>query len=355
MARISELHYSNAYANSSGVSEFLEIALSPGDDPADFIVSFYQADGSVGVEIPLTHPDVQVTVDPDNGETIYVISADDFPILLTDPDGGSSGNYEAYALTNTAAGEVVDFYDIGGGTQNIMAVDGAAAGAVSENLPVLVGPNSTTTTLQFNQPDPDTLTYGTVSEGDSGLACFVAGTRLLTPAGARQIESLQTGDKLWTRDCGYQPIRWMAHRTVVGQGAYAPVKFSRGAFGAKRAHYVSQNHRMLLGGWRAELMFGESEVLVPAKALLEADGVSLCPMAEVTYFHVMFDSHQVVMGDGVASESFFPGQEALSGLSCETRDELFALFPELRQNQPNYGETARLVCPPKFAPLLMAG
>ena len=77
---------------------------------------------------------------------IFVISADDFPILLTDPNGGGSDNYEAYALTNTATSEVIDFYDIGGGTQNILALDGAAAGATSENLAVLTGPNSTTTT-----------------------------------------------------------------------------------------------------------------------------------------------------------------------------------------------------------------
>jgi len=47
MARISELHYSNAYASASGVAEFVEVALAPGEDPADFTVSFYDADGTV--------------------------------------------------------------------------------------------------------------------------------------------------------------------------------------------------------------------------------------------------------------------------------------------------------------------
>ena len=117
MARISELHYSNAYAASSGVSEFLEVSIGASEDPANFTVSFYQANGQVGIEIPLTSvPTAQVTVDADNNEVVYVISADDFPILLTDPNGGGSTNYEAYALTNTATGEVIDFYDIGGGT-----------------------------------------------------------------------------------------------------------------------------------------------------------------------------------------------------------------------------------------------
>ncbi|MEO0677922.1 MAG: type I secretion protein, partial [Pseudomonadota bacterium] len=130
MARISELHYSNAFARESGVEEFLEVALTPGDDPGDFTVSFYNADGSVGIEIPLDHPDVQFSIDAENGEYIYVVSAEDFPIQLTDPDGSSSNNYEAFSLTDTSGPtpDVLDFYDIGGGTQNILATDGLAAG-----------------------------------------------------------------------------------------------------------------------------------------------------------------------------------------------------------------------------------
>ncbi|SFK94206.1 Hint domain-containing protein [Shimia haliotis] len=353
MARISELHYSNAYAASSGVNEFLEVALNGSDDPSDFVVSFYQADGSVGIEIPLTHPDIQVSVDPDNGETIYVISADDFPILLTDPNGGGSENYEAYALTNTDTDTVIDFYDIGGGTQNILALDGAAAGATSENLPVLVGPNSTTTTLQFNQPDPDVLTYETVAPGDTGLACFVAGTRLLTPCGQRPIESLVAGDLVTTRDKGPMPVRWIGRRSVVGRGAFAPVRIARGALGAIRAHYVSQNHRLLLEGWRAELFFGEKEVLVPAKALVDGDQIALRQMPEVTYFHMMFDSHQIVEADGVASESFYPGAEAVAGVEKDVQAEIFELFPEVREDLASYGQLARPVCPVRLAPMLL--
>ncbi|TCL00570.1 Hint domain-containing protein [Shimia isoporae] len=349
MARISELHYSNAYARTSGINEFLEVALASGDDPDDFVVSFYQADGTVGIEIPLTHPDVQVSVDPDNGETIYVISADDFPILLTDPDGGSDGNYEAYALTNTETGTVVDFYDIGGGTQNILALDGAAAGATSENLPVLVWPTATTTTLQFNQPNPGTLTYETVDPGDTGLACFVAGARVRTPAGLRPIESLNAGDLVHTRDCGPLPLRWIGRRTVTGFGNFAPVRFARGTLGASRTHYVSQNHRMLLTGWRAELFFGEEEIFVPAKALVDGDRIALRQMPEVTYFHMMFDSHQIVEADGVESESFYPGAMALDGLEIAAKEEILALFPELKEQTAFYGRTARPVSPTRLA------
>lgn len=352
MARISELHYSNAYANSSDVSEFLEVSLQPSEDPADFTVSFYQANGTAGIEIPLTHPDIQVTTDPDNGELVYVISADHFPILLTDPDGGGANNYEAYALTNTGTGEVIDFYDIGGGTQNITALDGAAAGAASVNLPVLVGPSSTTTTLQFNQPDPDTLTYETVAPGDTGVACFAAGTLIDTPQGPRPVSAIGPGDLVLTVDAGPQPVRWAGAQTVRGRGALAPVRIEAGAFGADRDVFVSPQHRVLVTGWQAELYFGEPEVLVPAVALTGCAGVTRAPCDLITYVHFMFDSHQLVTASGFVSESFLPGTEALNGVSIGAAEELFSLFPGLRARPESYGKAARPVRPVREAAVL---
>lgn len=355
MARISELHYSNAYAASSGVSEFLEVALGAGDDPADFTVSFYQANGTVGIEIPLNHPAVQVSVDPDNGEVVYVISADVFPIRLTDPDGGGSNNYEAYALTDTASSTVIDFYDIGGGTRNITAVDGVAAGATSDNLPVLVGPSATTTTLQFNQPDPTTLTHGSVAPGDTGLACFAAGTPIDTARGPRPVECLAPGDLVRTLDRGLQPLRWTGRRTVHARGRFAPVRIAAGTLGARTDIMVSPQHRLLIAGWQAELLFGEAEVLVPAKALLNGTTVRLAPLDILSYVHLLFDRHEIVFSAGLASESFYPGDQALGGLDGDTAAELYALFPGLRHGPAAFGGLARPAGPPREAALLRVG
>lgn len=341
MARISELHYSNAYAASSGISEFLEVALGTGEVPADFTVSFYQANGSVGLEVSLDDPGVQVTVDMENGETVYVISADFFPLALTDPDGGGSSNYEAYALTNTDTSTVIDFYDIGGGTQNILASDGLAAGATSENLAVLVGPNSTTTTLQFNQPNPDTLVYTTVDPGDTGLACFAEGTVLDTADGPRLIESIQSGDLVMTRDGGAQPVRWIGARTVSAMGQFAPICISKGVLGAQENVYVSPLHRMLVRGWRAELLFGEAEILVPAKSLINGDTVYRSPRPNVRYVHLLFDRHHIVTSSGLDSESFYPGALGLGGFDSQVAEELYSLFPCLHPCGHGYGPTAR--------------
>ncbi|MEP3442252.1 MAG: Hint domain-containing protein [Sulfitobacter sp.] len=356
MARISELHYSNALASSSGVAEFLEVALGPNDDPANFTVSFYEANGTLGLEVTLDDPRITVNVDPDNGEVIYTLSADNLPILLTDPDGGGSGNFEAYALTQTGpdAPEVIDFYDIGGGTQNITALSGAAAGAVSENLQPPTDAGSATTSIQFNQPNPETAVFQTISEGDTGVACFTAGTMVDTPNGPRLIETLAEGDLVTTLDHGPQRIRWIGARRVSGHGVHAPVCIRKGTLGAQADVLVSPRHRILLGGWRSELLFGADEVLIAAKDLINDDSIRPAPCAWVTYVHLLFDDHQIVQTQGVLSESFLPGDYILDASAALVRDELQSLFPELARGAGGYGRSARRICTGQEAAMMGA-
>lgn len=318
------------------------MALGPSEDPSDFTVSFYQSNGSVGLEITLDDPGVQVSVDPDNGEVVYVISADVFNILLTDPDGGGSNNYEAYALTNTDTNTVIDFYDIGGGTQNITASNGAAAGATSENIPVLVGPNSTTTTIQFNQPNPDQVTYETVAPGDTGIACFVAGTLIETANGPLRIEQLRPGDLVPTADSGPQPVSWVGSSVIGGREEFAPIRIKAGTLGAERDVFVSPQHRVLVTGWQAQLFFGEDEVLIPAKSLINGTTIGAIPCDIVRYVHVLFEGHQLVTTSGLVSESFYPGRTALNDMDRAAANEVFTLFPELRERDA--WQAARPMC-----------
>ena len=171
---------------------------------------------------------------------------------------------------------------MGGCTQTILAFDGTAAGATSENLLVLTSPNSTTTSIQFNQPTPEQRTNAAVGAGDTGVACFVEGTRIRTEADYQLIDTLCEGDLIWTRENGLQPVRWIGRRTVPGTGKYAPLQIAPDTFGALKPHQVSQNHRMLLTGWRAQLLFGEDAILVPAKALVDDCDVRICECNRVT-------------------------------------------------------------------------
>ena len=70
-------------------------------------------------------------------------------------------------------------------------------------------------------------------------------------------------------------------------------------------------------------------MLVPAIQLTCLDGVEQRAAAPVTYIHLMFDRHQIVLSDGAWSESFQPGDLTLAGMDQAQRDELLALFPEV--------------------------
>lgn len=339
MALISELHYSNAYSNSTGVSEFLEVTLLPGEDPADFTVSFYQSTGDVGIEINLTDPGVQATTDPDTGRTYYVISEDEFPILLTDPDGGGATNYEAYALTDIGADpdEVLSFLDIGGGTTNITANDGLAAGQVSTNIPVPTGPNAATYTIQFRPVAPDEPILAPLTEG-AAPPCFAAGTRIRTAQGPVEVEDLRPGALIATADGGQAVLRKVLSRVFSGgelraQPNLCPVQIRAGALGdglPARDLFVSRQHRMLVRSKIAKRMFGNVEVLIAAHQLTALPGIDLAqPIQGVTYFHLLFDSHQVIFAEDAPSESLYLGQEALKSISPEAREEILTIFPQL--------------------------
>ena len=107
---------------------------------------------------------------------------------------------------------------------------------------------------------------------------------------------------------------------------------------------LSPEHRVLLTSSMAELLFGEAEVLVAAKHLVNDRTIRRRPGGEVDYLHLMFDRHQVIWSEGLASESFLPGGQALGALERDVLAELCALFPELDpESGAGYGPAARRV------------
>jgi len=192
------------------------------------------------------------------------------------------------------------------------------------------------------QIDPGTEEEGdgNFSDENNGLiVCFAAGTRIETPFGLAPIERLEVGDLVMTMDNGPMPIRWIGTRKVPGRGRFAPVLIRAGALGNDRDLRVSPNHRMLVTGMLAELMFGAEEVLVPAKHLINHQTILPAPCAWVTYVHFLLDGHQIVWGNGCASESLYPGQMAQDALGADAQAEVLALFPELAAPWPGQWQT----------------
>jgi len=176
----------------------------------------------------------------------------------------------------------------------------------------------------------------------AGIPCFTPGAMIATPQGERAIETLQVGDRVMTRDHGLQEIRWIGQREVQAVNNMAPILIRPGVVtGQEKSLLVSPQHRMLFSGYRAELLFGESEVLIAAKHLLDGQDVVRKQGGHVIYVHMLFDSHEVVYANGAATESFHPGDEGIAGIDDAARSELFNIFPELRADISRYGQTAR--------------
>ncbi len=180
--------------------------------------------------------------------------------------------------------------------------------------------------------------------------CFTAGARIDTASGPRGIETLVPGDLIVTRDRGLRPLRWIGSTAVSAARlaqvpAFRPVRIARGALGPNRPNrdlIVSQQHRVLLTGWRAELHFGEPEVLTAAVHLIDGKAIRLDGGAgSVTYLHLLFDRHEVIRANGLLTESFFPGPQSLCALDGSARAEVLALFPELRGPAPAFPDLAR--------------
>jgi len=185
----------------------------------------------------------------------------------------------------------------------------------------------------------------------STVICFTPGTQITTPRGQVLVEDLQVGDLVITADNGLQAIRWIGNKRMTGARMMAypelrPIRIRKNAFGEglpQRDMWVSPQHRMLIKSDKIQLEYGEDEVLIPAKALLNDLTVTVDYGIRATqYIHILFDRHEIIFANGAATESFHPGHSSVSAIEDAAKDELFEIFPELRDNPGEYGPAARL-------------
>ncbi len=330
------------------------ITAGPGNDSSS------DANGSVLISIagPVSRIEVNYFNLGNAGQTVFFtdVHFDTIP----DVDGADS-------LIGGAGNDILTLGDndtgLGGDGDDIFTLDPAALGG-GGTITVVGGEGSETNgdVLDLSAIETDNIVYTNTDDSAGGLSgtatlvdgtivnfseietiiCFAAGTAIETPSGERRIERLKAGDLVLTLDNGPQRIRWIGKKTVRATGSLAPVRFTRGTIGNHRDLLVSPQHRILCGGYMTQLHFGEPEVLAPAKSLVDELGVTVAYGGMVTYYHMLFDCHQIVIANGAPSESFYPGGFGLDTLSDPSRDEIFRLFPELRSNLGAYGPASRV-------------
>jgi uncharacterized repeat protein (TIGR03803 family) len=242
------------------------------------------------------------------------------PTTLVSFDGTNGATPEA-GLIIDAAGNLFGTTS-GGGTYN--------EGTVFE-IPLVSGSyvSPPTTLVSFNVANGDgaypaaALTadaagnlFGTTEQGgangdgtvfevtDSGfvVACYCRGTLILTAGGEVPVEELAIGDRVVTISGAARPIKWIGRRGYAGRFAFGqkhllPVCIKTGALAdsePRRDLWVSPNHALYLEG-----VLIEARDLVNGVSIVQAERV-----AAVEYFHIELDSHDVIVAEGAAAESF---------------------------------------------------
>jgi len=149
--------------------------------------------------------------------------------------------------------------------------------------------------------------------------CFTPGTMIATPSGARAIETLGPGDLVRTIEGKFVPVLWSGQRELrlddmAGHPESMPVRFEAGSLGdnlPEKALEVSPQHRIMLKSRIAERMFGQDEVLVPARFFVGLPGITRVRGIRPTlYIHLLVSGHQVLVANGAPAESLYVGKEA---------------------------------------------
>jgi hypothetical protein len=134
------------------------------------------------------------------------------------------------------------------------------------------------------------------------VACYCRGTLIATPSGEVPAEYLKMGDLVLTGSGALRPIKWIGRRSyggrfLIGQKHILPVCIRAGALGEntpRRDLWISPHHAMYLEG-----------VLIEARDLV--NGINVVQpgdTADVEYFHIELDAHDVIVAEGALSETF---------------------------------------------------
>lgn len=164
------------------------------------------------------------------------------------------------------------------------------------------------------------------------IPCFTARSLVATAEGLRPVCDLTPGMRVVTRDNGMQSLRWIGRRRFGWRALglnplLRPVRLATDALGGEQPErdiLVSPNHRFLT---RLPGADESGERLTMARDLVGLAGVSVPACAEVEYFQLLFEQHQLLLVDGCWSESFRPTGLSLAALGTGAVATLSAALP----------------------------
>ncbi|MBU6498051.1 MAG: Hint domain-containing protein [Rhodospirillales bacterium] len=245
----------------------------------------------------------------------------------------------------TLVGGLTTTLVLGGGGQTLIDFIGLAYNAADTvtfasgtDLLSLTNGGTVLSTLQLAAPTvPFVFTTGHDSSGHEvvTIACYCPGTRIATPDGEVPVEKLAIGDIVLTAAGRPRPVRWIGRRSytagqIAAQRGLLPIRIRAGAIAPRRPRrdlLVSPEHALLLDDEGAR-------VLVPAGRLVNGVSIRRDPAgAGVAYIHVELDSHDAILAEGQAAETYLaqplahPMAAGSSRATFANAAEYAALYP----------------------------
>ncbi len=275
---------------------------------------------------------------PDPGSRLTHRGGAPVPLLMGEADDGPSWRLtqatwiDGEAIARDAEVTAGDGFEGTTGTQgHVIALDGRPMGVVLTKG--RLRPEDRVTLLDWpGAMDP-------APQEHQGVLCFAAGTLIMTPTGARRVETLRPGALVTTRDNGPQPLIWTGRREVLfarGDNRFRPILFRPGSLGAglpERDLIVPPHHQPVVEGPDDEETAGHPRMLAPAGAIADLRGArQMLGKRRITYVHVLLDTHEVLLAEGVEAESLYPHPQALAAMTDRQRAAIFGLLPQLRDD-----------------------
>lgn len=275
----------------------------------------------------------------DGDDTFYYFAGDGLD-TIADFGFGNTGSTTDGISTNNDFIDLSSYYD----AMNELRADFLDDGILNQSNAADYSNNT-----QFQPGDGIVFQGATTSDfttDSTGVVCFTTGTQIRTPDGDRPIEELKVGDLVETLDGGPQPIKWIGtshydEAALIENPKLRPIVVSARVFGAERDLVVSRQHAFLLP---------KEDLLARAIQLVKMNvaGVRIAHgRKRVTYHHIMFEKHELIYSEGIATESMYPGPQALRALCPEAMESLLRVFPEFKGIETRecaeaaYGPTAR--------------
>ena len=179
---------------------------------------------------------------------------------------------------------------------------------------------------------------------------LVAGTKVATTAGWRQVEMVKAGDKVLTFDAGLQRVAHVTREKLWSQGRCPqqmwPLFVPEGALGNQQPMMVLPQQPLMIESDVTEEVYGDPFVLIPAAALDGYRGIErIEPEVEIEVVTLHFEHDQVIFtAPGAlyfcasqATAADFDPEQGLNGdynvLSIADADYMIGCM-ELEQTRP---------------------